>query len=60
MEDKRKIKLLALDSIQEISVGNDILVLKKNIEKILLLVTDYIDFNNDEDDEEGRSVSSFF
>ena len=60
MEDKRKIKLLAMDSIHEISVGNDILILKKNIEKILLLCTDYIDFNDDEDDEDEARVSSFF
>ena len=63
MKDKRKIKLLAMDSIQEIAVGNDIMVLKKNIEKILLLCTDYIDFDDeDEDDYEDNDErqASFF
>ena len=62
MEDKRKIKLLAMNSIQEIAVGNNIKIIKKNIEKILLLCTDYIDFtdNEDEEDEEDDKVSSFF
>ena len=56
----RKIKLLALNSIQEIAVGNDIKIIKKNIEKILLLCTDYIDFTDNEDDEEDERQASFF
>jgi hypothetical protein len=60
-EDKREVKLLALDIIQEIAVGNDIEIIKKNIEKILLLSTDYIDFTVVDDDiEDTDREQSFF
>ncbi len=56
----REVKLLALNIIQEITTGNDIKIIKRNVEKILKLCTKYNiptsddGFDFDSNDEDGN------